>query len=273
MRRFEGVNPSATTVDGPRGDVHDIPGPDGGWLLGSTLEFRRDLLGLITRGMHEHGDAVRYDVGARGTRLRIGLVVMHHPHDVQQVLTQTERTFTKKTRIFAAMTEMLGSGLLTSTGEDWRRQRRIVQPLFTPRRVEGYLGLMAAEAAALSRTAPTDGATVDLHLMMMRYTLRVVGRALFGDDIEDMVPVLDALVPEASNVTRQRMFQTIKVPLTWRVPLNRRARLLKARQYAIVDEILARSPSPGQPSYDAGPRRPGDPAPRGDRPRDRRAHR
>ena len=175
MRRFEGVNPSATTVDAPRGDVHDIPGPDGGWLLGSTLEFRRDLLGLITRGMHEHGDAVRYDVGARGTRLRIGLVVMHHPHDVQQVLTQTERTFTKKTRIFAAMTEMLGSGLLTSTGEDWRRQRRIVQPLFTPRRVEGYLGLMAAEAAALSRTAPTDGATVDLHLMMMRYTLRVVG--------------------------------------------------------------------------------------------------
>ena len=52
---------------------------------------------------------------------------------------------------------MLGRGLLTSPGDEWRRQRRIVQPLFTPRRVEGYLGLMAEESAALAARAPTDG--------------------------------------------------------------------------------------------------------------------
>ncbi len=252
MRRFEGVNAASTTVAPAEHGLHDIPGPKGGsWLLANGLDFRRDLLGTLTRGRQDYGDVVRYPIGPRGTRLRIQLVVLHHPRDVQQVLTQTEKTFSKDTQVFRAMSEMLGKGLLTSSGEDWRRQRRIVQPLFTPRRVEGYLGLMAEESAALAAGAPSDGSSVDLHLLMMRYTLRVVGRALFGDDIEDMVPVLDELVPEASSVTRRRMFRAIKIPLTVRLPTNRRARMLRDRQYGVVDEILRRSPAPGQPSYDA----------------------
>jgi cytochrome P450 len=251
MRRFERVTTSAATADKGLRGVRDIPGPDGGWLLGNALEFRRDLLGLLTRGMHEHGDVVRYAAGPRGTPLRVQLVVLHNPRDVQQVLTQTEKTFSKDTKVFQTMAEMLGKGLLTSVGDDWKRQRRIVQPLFTPRRVEGYLGLMAEESAALTARAPADGSSVDLHLLMMRYALRVVGRALFGDDIEDMVPVLDELVPEASSITRRRMFTAFKTPLSWRLPTTRRARFLKVRQYGLVDEILARSPAPGQPSYDA----------------------
>lgn len=251
MRRFDVVSASTTSIGSSRG-VSDIPGPAGGWLLGNAYDFRRDLLGTLTRGMHEYGDVVRFPAGPRNTRFRVQLVVLHHPRDVQQVLTQTEKTFTKDTVVFQAMAEMLGKGLLTTVGDDWKRQRRIVQPLFTPRHVEGYLTLMAEESAALAAKAPADGSGVDLHLMMMRYALRVVGRALFGDDIEDMVPVLDELVPEASSITRRRMFTSFKTPLSWRSPTTRRARYLKARQYQVVDEILARSPAPGQPSYDEG---------------------
>jgi cytochrome P450 len=249
MRRFVDVTTAARALDEVRG-VRDIPGPEGGWFLGNALGFRRDLLGLLTSGMLEYGDVVRYTVGPRGTRLRVELVVLHNPRDIQQVLTQTEKTLTKDTQVLKAMAEMLGKGLLTTVGDDWRRQRRMVQPLFTPRRVEGYLGLMAEESAAVAAKSPADGSTVDLHLLMMRYALRVVGRALFGDDIDDMVPVLDELVPEASSITRRRMFRSVKAPLSWKLPTNRRARYLKARQYQVVDEILARSPAPGHPSYD-----------------------
>ena len=101
---------------------------------------------------------------------------------------------------------------------------------------------------------PTDGRTVDLHLLMMEYALRVVGRALFGDDVEsfdNIVGVLDELVPEVSfshpppdvppdpgadHQTRSRQ------------PVRPDA---ARRQYAVVDDILARSPRPGETSYDA----------------------
>jgi cytochrome P450 len=62
------------------------------------------------------------------------------------------------------------------------RQRRTLQPLFTPRRVTRYTELMAAEAARVVAVEPGE---VDLHAPMQRYALRVVGRALFGEDLDD----------------------------------------------------------------------------------------
>jgi cytochrome P450 len=236
-----------------RGTLADIPGPAGGFFLGNAMDFRRDLLGHLTTGLHRYGDVVAYPVGPRATPMRITIVVAHHPTDVHTVLAQTERTFTKDTIAFRVMAEMFGDGLLTTEGEEWKRQRRIVQPLFTPRRVEGYAALMAEEAERVTAGAPEDGRTVDAHLLMMEYTLRVVGRALFGDageSIDHIVDVLDELVPEVSHVTRRRMFRPIQVPIGKPGPGNRYARSLRRRQYAVIDDILSRSPRPGQSSYD-----------------------
>jgi cytochrome P450 len=79
---------------------------------------------------------------------------------------------------------------------------------------------------------------------MLRYTLRVVGRALFGDAIEDLVPVLHGLVPAVSDVTLRRTFQLRQSPMEQRTPRNLRARRLRAREYAVVDEILSRTSTP-----------------------------
>jgi len=247
-----------------RTSIARLPGPRGNPLLGSALSLRRDLLATLLRDRERYGDLVAYPVGPVG-RLRQQFVVAHHPDDVQQVLTHTERTLSKDTIGFRAMADLLGRGLLTTEGEQWRRQRRIVQPLFTPRRVEGYAGLMAEEAGRIAHGGPggpdgrpsTTGAAtapeeVDLHLLMLRYTLRVVGRALFGDAIEDLVPVLHDLVPAVSDVTLRRTFQLSQSPMDRRTPRNLRPRRLRAQEYAVVDEILSRSPASGDPADPAG---------------------
>ncbi|MGH3354321.1 MAG: cytochrome P450 [Nocardioidaceae bacterium] len=232
-----------------------LPGPKGNPLLGSAYSLRRDLLGTLLRDRERYGDLVAYPVGPRG-RLRQTLVVAHHPDDVQQVLAQTERTLSKDTIGFRAMADLLGRGLLTSEGPEWRRQRRIVQPLFTPRRVSGYAGLMAEESALVADQASADQKTtgtgqVDVHLLMLRYTLRVVGRALFGDAIDDLVPVLHDLVPEVSDAAMRRTFQLRAAPMERRTLRNRRPRRLRDREYAVIDEVLSRSPTPGDPAYAA----------------------
>jgi cytochrome P450 len=230
-----------------RAQTPALPGPRGNPLVGSAVALRRDLLGTLLRDRERYGDLVAYPIGPAGP-LRQQLVVAHHPDDVQRVLTHTERALSKDTIGFRAMADLLGHGLLTTEGDEWRRQRRIVQPLFTPRRVEGYAGLMADEAARVVHSA---SGPVDLHLLMLRYTLRVVGRALFGDAIEDLVPVLHELVPAVSDATMRRTFQLRVSPMDRRTPRNIRPRRLRAQEYAVIDEILSRSPAPGDPAYDA----------------------
>ena len=177
-----------------------VPGPPASFLTGNAVALRRDLLGEFVRDRARYGDLVRYQIGPRPPLGRTFLVA-HHPDDVRLVLSQTGRTLTKDTAMFRAAGDVLGHSLLTDDGPGYRRQRRIVQPLFTARQVRRYAPLMLQEALATADAladegiAPGTAERVDLHLLAMRYTLRVVGRTLFGDDVERLVPVLDALMP------------------------------------------------------------------------------
>ena len=82
---------------------------------------------------------------------------------------------------------VLGDGLLTSEGEVWRRQRRLVQPMFAKRHLSDFTGHMTAATADALEGRPfgglEEGASIDLNRAMMELTLDVVGRALFGADL------------------------------------------------------------------------------------------
>ena len=163
------------------------------------------------------------------------------------VLSQTGRTLTKDTAMFRAAGDVLGHSLLTDDGPRYRRQRRIVQPLFTARQVRCYAPLMLQEALATADAladegiAPGTSQRVDLHLLAMRYTLRVVGRTLFGDDVERLVPVLDGLIPEVGDAIRRRGLQVAQVPMRWPTLRNRRPRRLHRELQDVVEGVLAGS--------------------------------
>ncbi len=82
---------------------------------------------------------------------------------------------------------VLGDGLLTSEGEVWRRQRKLVQPMFAKRHLGDFTGHMtSATADALDGSllgTLRDGEMVDVNRLMMELTLDIVGRALFGADL------------------------------------------------------------------------------------------
>ena len=101
-------------------------------------------------------------VGPPGLRRVLYLVT--HPDGVEQVLAGDPGGYTKNTPYYKEIAAYLGNGLLTSDGQRWRQQRRTVAPLFTHRRIAGYVDVMADEAArvadrwadAAARGAPVD---------------------------------------------------------------------------------------------------------------------
>ncbi|MEV1072795.1 cytochrome P450 [Micromonospora parva] len=218
-----------------------VPGPTGHPLLGMLPELRHDLLGSILNGFHRYGDVVAYHVGLpRGPRaVSVDVVNVHHPEGIHQVLT-TPQVFSRRASAYEILREFIGEGLLTSDGDRWLHQRRTLQPLFTPRRVARYTELMAEEAArVVDDMAVTAGSVVDLYQVMQRYTMRVVGRALFGDDIDEVVPRLQELMPILGDLALARALQVVKLPLSWPTPRSRRITQVRATQYDIIDRIIA----------------------------------
>src|SRR6476619_4308136 len=92
--------------------------------------LRRDPIGLLERAA-QLGDVVRFRVP------RLDLYVINHPDLVWDVLATDARAFSKGPTMQAAG-RIRGESLRTSEGEDHRRQRRLIQPLFHHERLVGF---------------------------------------------------------------------------------------------------------------------------------------
>lgn len=219
----------------------DVPGPPGIPLLGSALDLRRDLLATFEEAHRRYGDVVRISAGPPG--LRIVMYAVFSPEGVRQVLTGTGRGYTKGNLFYRETAAMLGDGILTSEGDRWQRQKRFIQPLFTRHRVAGYVDVMAEQTAALIgrwHVAARHGETVDAAEDMMRLTLAVIGRVLFGDDLDTATPVLREALPVVSAHVLRRGRSPLRLPATWPTPANRRAARAQRRLYEVVEGIINR---------------------------------
>ncbi|WP_309113795.1 cytochrome P450 [Saccharothrix sp.] len=221
-----------------------IPGPAGHPLLGVVPAFVADLLGTLESTFAEHGDLVAYRFGPSWAGRTV--YGAFHPDDVTRAMTDPE-VFGRDTAGFKVIRESIGDGLLTLDGETWKRHRKLVQQLFTHRRVMGYTTLMAEEAAKIVDDPSLRSGTVDLHDLMQRYTLRVVGRALFGDAIDDVVEELQELVQQLGETSTARRLQLFTLPLSLPTPRNRKLRDIRRRLFAITDRVLA---LPARPDAD-----------------------
>jgi cytochrome P450 len=214
------------------------PRPRGAAVLGSALDLQRDFLGTLERARLDHGDVVRFVAGPPG--LRRTLYALFHPDAVRRVLATEADRYRKDNRFYEEVRWALGDGLLNSQDERWLRQRRFVQPLFTRRRIAGYAASMADEAAELlARWRSWDGRPVDMHHEMSRVTLRVVGRLLFGSDVEQAVPVVRTAFPILGEHARRRALTPLVAPRTWPTPANRRAQRAQQDVYGVCDTLIA----------------------------------
>ncbi len=176
----------------------------GTWLLGSTRELLRDPLELGLRGYAEGGDVVRYVVGLPGRRREFFTV--NHPDGVGELLNAPRHlNYRKDSEFYRAMRDLYGNGLVTSQDEAWLRQRRFIQPLFTPQNVDGYVATMVEEAERVAiRWHNCPSHLVDLDGAMRTLTLGVATRILFGVQAPRMLPILRTTLPILGRAVLQR---------------------------------------------------------------------
>ncbi len=222
-----------------------IPGPAGHPLLGMALPLRSDPLGTLRAGFARYGDVAAFRIGpARGPpHLRRVVVALFHPDDVRRVLTDTD-TFTRDTSSYRVLRELFGTNIATAEGDDWRRQKRLLQPLFTRAAANQYAALVEQEAhAVVERGLHAPGRTVDAWRMTQEYALRVLGHTLFKDERgidRDTIAALGRLVPVVARQMTERARRPVRLPLDWPTPRNRRFVETREALRATIERVLAR---------------------------------
>lgn len=210
----------------------------GSFLAGSALDLRRDLLGACERARAEYGDAVRFRVGPPG--IGQDLYVFFHPDAARRVLAGGAGNYRKDNVFNTEVRRIFGNGLLTSQDAEWQRQKRYLQPLFTPRRVAGYAGGVGAVVEEHAGRWRARGAgPVDLHDEMTRLTLQIIGVVLFGDDVGEALPVLRRAAPLGGAIHRRGM-APLRLPLAVPTPDHRMILSTQRALHDLCDSIIAR---------------------------------
>jgi len=212
------------------------PGPRGHPLWGISRQLQRDLLGTMTSLTHEFGDAVRF-------RFLPGhyAYLFTHPDHVHHILHQYANIYSKDVPAFKMLRKFEGNGLVTSEGDLWRHQRKLMQPAFHRQHIAKLAGVMTDATTRLANrwSQRLDNQPLDIHREMTRLTLEIAGLTLFGIDISadgdcvgQGVEALSNFVSKAS--VNPRYFWMINWPLRRNVRIQAQ---MKA-SHEVVDRII-----------------------------------
>ena len=217
------------------------PGPPPRRIVGNLPEFASDLLGFFTSCAQTYGDVTRVQLGSRTGYL------LTNPADIEQVLVGQHRNFIKHSFFWRHVRAVFGEGLLTSEGDAWLAQRRMIQPAFHKDRIAGY-GAVMVEFADRMTDGWQDGAARSIHRDMMGLTLEIVAKVLFDSDVREDVAEVERSFEDALVQVASRFRSPIRLPDWVPTPGNLRyaaaVRRLDALVYRIIREHGGRPAGP-----------------------------
>src|SRR6204780_2013360 len=132
---------------------------------------------VLSRYNETFGDTFRLYLGG----LKEAIVTID-PVVIQHVLKTNAENYQKSEIQVKRMGHFLGKGLLTTHGEAWRTQRRLIQKGFDRAQLEALSSIMQDSLAESLRDFDRQARSgpVDIYPQLMKITFAMVARALFG---------------------------------------------------------------------------------------------
>ncbi|ACB94483.1 cytochrome P450 [Beijerinckia indica] len=131
------------------------------------------------------------------------VAVLNDPAAIRRVFVDNASNYHKDRLQKRILGPGLGQSVLIAEDADWRLQRRILAPLFTPKTVATFAKATqecASEMVARWQRLPEES-PLDIHQEMTKITLEILGRTLFADGLDRR--------PEEVTAAMTRYFETI----------------------------------------------------------------
>jgi cytochrome P450 len=114
-------------------------------------------------------------------------IVTTSPEVIQHVLKTNAENYHKSHIQVKRMGHFLGKGLLTTHGEAWKTQRRLIQKGFDRKQLQALSAIMQDSLAESLREFDAQIALgpVDIYPQLMKMTFAMVARSLFGAKLKD----------------------------------------------------------------------------------------
>lgn len=166
--------------------------------------------------------------------------ILLDPELIEHVLLDNAANYVKPDIVKHLLGPIIGKGLLTSDGQLWRDQRKIVAASFSPAAVEAQRS-MFVRAAQESMARWGDGERRDMAAEATRTTMTVIALALFGGDprliSETSMAHIAAAIEGFSEARMLALLRLPQFPVTPKGRAGKRGQIFLRRTLAeVVDD-------------------------------------
>lgn len=180
------------------------------------------------------------------------IVMVTDPVWVKYVLQDNNRNYTKSFG-YDLLRPLLGNGLLTSEGEFWMSQRRLMQPAFHKQAILAFVDVMLEEGqkcAERMEAAATRRETVNISAEMSRLTMAIVSRCLLGMVVPGDLDRISACLDLANHDANHRITHPMSIPMVIPTPNNRRVKKALDELDLTINTIIAERRQSGRRGND-----------------------
>ncbi len=224
-----------TLAPGPQASMMDM--------AKTILGQREDVISSYLKLWHTYGDVAR---------IKAGPMTIHQfvrPEHVRHIMVSQVENYPKgmshdKLRL------ALGNGILTSDGPFWNRQRKLMQPTYTPKGVAVYADIMVDVTEKILvgwQNRLGDGEPMAINIEMMHLAMSVISRSMFGIDIGDSYADAGDALMGILEFAASSSLSFIDPPLYVPTPKNRRFKqavsTIDEFLYSVIDERMQMPPA------------------------------
>jgi len=116
-------------------------------------------------------------------------ILINDPDAVKAILVKNHENY-KKGPGFERVKMLLGNGIIVSDGAFWRRQRRMIQPAFSRKCIDGLAKKMQKaneQLLASWQQKAANGEIIDVSSETSDLSLEIILRCLFSDDMDKLI--------------------------------------------------------------------------------------
>ncbi len=193
------------------------PGPQMHPVLG-LRRFAKERLNFVMACRDQYDDIAYMHLFNRH------LYLLFNAEDIHTVLVKQAGKPIKPPNQVKTLGSLLGDGLLTNNGDDWRQQRKLAQPAFHMQRIGGYGDVMVDYTLNMVQRWQQQP-EVEAHSEMMHLTMEIVAKTLFDADVTNDTDDISHAVSTAIEAASNMIARPLKQALRWMpTPENLRAK-------------------------------------------------
>lgn len=173
-----------------------------GHFTGHALSLKAGRLNYMYTCMKQYGDFLEMFIGKRRT------LCVNDPDGIRYVLLDNAKNYPKNTPGYKLVSEVLGMGVFTDVGEEWKSGRRVIAPTFNPSKFDRYFKIVNEETTSTIKKIEQQlehSQKINMSSHSTAYALHVIGRSLFDENLEESFSAISKNLSHLIDLTEKKM--------------------------------------------------------------------